>query len=296
MSSINKNKNLGFNSSKEQNSLLKKSQIKFFNTNNNIQKTKTNERYKKLTSTNPLTNSKNSRISIESINKKDIKNTNNSKEIENQQNQIKKLQEKINEKKHLIEVNKNKLNLYKKDNESLNYELNQKDSKIKHIEEKIQFFVSINNNLTSQIQSLKENLDPEHNRRILEAMRTRRELRRQMLETYLLSMIMNMRERDENNNQYPNVDNMSYEELLALEEQIGNVSKGLDKKLIEKIPFDKYRKNKFPDDKCVICQIEFENNERVKVLPCKHCYHKDCIDEWLKDQKVCPYCKKEVKF
>ena len=62
MSSINKNKNLGFNSSKEQNSLLKKSQIKFFNTNNNIQKTKTNERYKKLTSTNPLTNSKNSRI------------------------------------------------------------------------------------------------------------------------------------------------------------------------------------------------------------------------------------------
>ena len=209
MSSINKNKNLGFNSSKEQNSLLKKSQIKFFNTNNNIQKTKTNERYKKLTSTNPLTNSKNSRISIESINKKDIKNTNNSKEIENQQNQIKKLQEKINEKKHLIEVNKNKLNLYKKDNESLNYELNQKDCKIKHIEEKIQFFVSINNNLTSQIQSLKENLDPEHNRRILEAMRTRRELRRQMLETYLLSMIMNMRERDENNNQYPNVDNMS---------------------------------------------------------------------------------------
>ena len=52
---INKNKNLGINSSKEQNSTLKKSQIKFFNTNNNIKKTKINERYKKLTSTNPLT-------------------------------------------------------------------------------------------------------------------------------------------------------------------------------------------------------------------------------------------------
>jgi len=286
------------NNPKEQKFTLKKSQNNFFNSNSNLRKSKINDRYKNATSsTNHLSNSKNSRISIESINKKEDLNSNNSKELEDQQNQIKKLQEKIIEQKRLIETNKNKFNSLKKDNESLNYELNQKDLKIKHIDDQIQHYKSLNNNLTSQIQSLKEFLDDtERNRRILEAVRTRRELRRQMLETYLFSMIMNMRERDENNSQYPNVDNMSYEELLALEEQIGNVSKGLDKKLIEKIPFDKYKKNKYSDDKCVICQIEFENNEKVKVLPCKHCYHKECIEAWLKDQKVCPFCKSEIKI
>ena len=34
------------------------------------------------------------------------------------------------------------------------------------------------------------------------------------------------------NQLYPNPDNMTYEELLALEEQVGNVSKGLSKKEI----------------------------------------------------------------
>ena len=35
-------------------------------------------------------------------------------------------------------------------------------------------------------------------------------------------------------NLYPNVDNMTYEELLELEEKIGSVSKGLKKEDLEK--------------------------------------------------------------
>ena len=32
---------------------------------------------------------------------------------------------------------------------------------------------------------------------------------------------------------------------------------------------------------CFVCFDDFEKDEEVKVLPCKHHYHKDCIVPWL---------------
>ena len=58
---------------------------------------------------------------------------------------------------------------------------------------------------------------------------------------------------------------------------------------------EKFSKNKFTDDKCIICQYEFKYNEKLIVLPCKHCFHPECITQWLENQKTCPYCKTEVK-
>ena len=114
-----------------------------------------------------------------------------------------------------------------------------------------------------------------------------------MMMNYLMTMLMGLRRRDDD---YPNVDNMSYEELLALEERMGNVNRGLPKEKFDKIPVEKFSRYKFIDDKCIICQYEFKTNEMLKVLPCKHCFHPDCIEEWLKNQKACPYCKTEVKI
>lgn len=35
-----------------------------------------------------------------------------------------------------------------------------------------------------------------------------------------------------------------------------------------------------------MCRMEFEPEEEVVSLPCKHLYHGECISQWLKDRKV----------
>lgn len=36
---------------------------------------------------------------------------------------------------------------------------------------------------------------------------------------------------------------------------------------------------------CAICLAEFENGDRVRVLPCKHIFHMDEVDAWLLQSK-----------
>jgi len=46
--------------------------------------------------------------------------------------------------------------------------------------------------------------------------------------------------------------------------------------------------------KCCICLENFKEGEKVRVLPCFHRYHKDCIDEWLGRSDRCPLCKTAI--
>lgn len=42
-------------------------------------------------------------------------------------------------------------------------------------------------------------------------------------------------------------------------------------------------------DRCAVCMCDYEEGENVLVLPCKHMFHKDCIEQWLtKSSKNCP--------
>jgi len=92
----------------------------------------------------------------------------------------------------------------------------------------------------------------------------------------------------------PNPDKMSYEQLLELEEGVGNVSKGLSKDEINKIPVKPFHKALFEDNsQCIICMEGFVENELVKQLLCGHIFHEDCINHWLEQQKNCPFCKAE---
>jgi hypothetical protein len=44
--------------------------------------------------------------------------------------------------------------------------------------------------------------------------------------------------------------------------------------------------NLLVENRCAICQVEFEEGESALLLPCKHLYHKPCIDPWLAENKV----------
>ncbi|KAK9814583.1 hypothetical protein WJX72_008201 [[Myrmecia] bisecta] len=42
---------------------------------------------------------------------------------------------------------------------------------------------------------------------------------------------------------------------------------------------------------CSVCHDEFAEGGEVVQLPCKHCYHEDCIIPWLKTHNTCPVCR-----
>jgi len=47
---------------------------------------------------------------------------------------------------------------------------------------------------------------------------------------------------------------------------------------------------------CPVCQCDWERGDEVRVLPCDHQFHVNCIDQWLKKHKAnCPLCKKDVR-
>ena len=53
------------------------------------------------------------------------------------------------------------------------------------------------------------------------------------------------------------------------------------------------QKIKSMNSKCTVCQDDFNEQDDVRVLPCEHIYHLDCIDDWLKIHSYkCPCCRK----
>ena len=99
------------------------------------------------------------------------------------------------------------------------------------------------------------------------------------------------------NNLCPDVDNMTYEELLALEEKMGNVKKGFSDKEKYNLPVVVYSKKWFKNqDNCVICLNDFQEKEKVMKLGCDHIFHVDCMKDWLENNKKCPLCKKDIKI
>ncbi|CAF2132522.1 unnamed protein product [Brassica napus] len=92
------------------------------------------------------------------------------------------------------------------------------------------------------------------------------------------------------------IDNMSYEELLALEERIGTVSTALTEEAISKslktsIYQMKPSNDHKEDAKCSICQEEYTIGDEVGRLHCEHAYHLKSVQEWLRMKSWCPICK-----
>jgi Ring finger domain len=110
---------------------------------------------------------------------------------------------------------------------------------------------------------------------------------------------------DDNNDN--DSDAWSYEAMLHLGERIGDVKTErwtmIAPREIEKLPSFQYNIVTMNDDcqlredsevKCLICQANYEYDDILLRLPCNHCFHKDCVTQWLSEKDVCPYCRTSI--
>ncbi|KAK8844658.1 hypothetical protein IAR55_006505 [Kwoniella newhampshirensis] len=50
------------------------------------------------------------------------------------------------------------------------------------------------------------------------------------------------------------------------------------------------------DDYCSVCHDDYEEFDAIAITPCKHMYHKDCLDTWLNQPNIssCPMCRRDL--
>ncbi|XP_069060514.1 E3 ubiquitin-protein ligase RNF149 isoform X2 [Pleurodeles waltl] len=47
-------------------------------------------------------------------------------------------------------------------------------------------------------------------------------------------------------------------------------------------------------ENCAVCIENYKPKDVVRILPCKHIFHRVCIDPWLLEHRTCPMCKLDV--
>ncbi|CAH8478871.1 unnamed protein product [Heterobilharzia americana] len=85
---------------------------------------------------------------------------------------------------------------------------------------------------------------------------------------------------------------------LHSKERVSRRLAELAKKAVARIPI----KTLHPGDReitaeyeqCAICIEAFRPMDNLRILPCRHYFHKLCIDPWLLEQRSCPMCKLDI--
>lgn len=89
---------------------------------------------------------------------------------------------------------------------------------------------------------------------------------------------------------------MSYESLLRLEEDLGEVKKrNLSEQSIALLQRHSFNQClfKFADTivPCAICMGDYVEEDLVIALDCKHYFHDQCLEGWLRIKASCPVCR-----
>jgi len=80
----------------------------------------------------------------------------------------------------------------------------------------------------------------------------------------------------------------------------GATAAAIDK--LETVSFTEENNEKQADDGedtdngkcCAICLSDFEDGDKLRVMPCSHRFHKSCVDEWLRVNASCPSCRCDI--
>ncbi|KAF7260081.1 hypothetical protein EG68_02442 [Paragonimus skrjabini miyazakii] len=85
---------------------------------------------------------------------------------------------------------------------------------------------------------------------------------------------------------------------LHSKERVSRRLAELAKKAVARIPVKTLHpgdRETNPDlDQCAICIEPYCALDSVRILPCRHYFHKACIDPWLLEQRSCPMCKLDI--
>ena len=182
------------------------------------------------------------------------------------QKRIQILEEKIKEKQRIIEEKNKQKKIVEENILKLNQTIKEKNNNIEKLQKDVDDMRNKNDDLDNKINDLADELEEAD------------------------------ADLDQNPDfAQPNVDEMTYEQLLELEEQMGSVSNGLNEEEIKSLKHDKFIKNKYLEDKCIICQYNFMELESVVGLSCKHCFHFACLKPWIEKQHYCPLCKSNIR-
>ncbi|XP_071492466.1 RING finger protein 11-like [Diadema antillarum] len=86
-------------------------------------------------------------------------------------------------------------------------------------------------------------------------------------------------------NQRRSASQLTEEEQIRIAKRIG---------LIQHLPTGQYDGSKKARE-CVICMLDFQLGDPIRLLPCMHIYHTKCIDDWLMRSFTCPSCMEPVE-
>ncbi|CAM9506754.1 unnamed protein product [Scytosiphon promiscuus] len=61
---------------------------------------------------------------------------------------------------------------------------------------------------------------------------------------------------------------------------------------IDSFPVVKYSEAEgLEEDSCAVCLFDYQAEDELRHLPCKHAFHKLCLDKWLATNRSCPICR-----
>lgn len=66
---------------------------------------------------------------------------------------------------------------------------------------------------------------------------------------------------------------------------------------LEVLPTQRWQGSRVEEpEECCLCLEVFKENDLLRLLPCKHAFHKDCVDRWFASKRYmprsCPLCKR----
>ncbi|KAA6401644.1 MAG: hypothetical protein EZS28_002827 [Streblomastix strix] len=90
------------------------------------------------------------------------------------------------------------------------------------------------------------------------------------------------------------IDDLSYDQMLELEERMGKVEIVMSEQEIRNLPRVIYQSDGVDAQSCAICQDEFVNGDSAIRLQCAHQFHPNCISKWFRKSRKCPICNQQL--